>query len=98
MAIFHFNEDADTHSDEIQLGYCENCQQFHLTAGPMTLSFEVPELAEFLNSAMEVYWEQALRGTMQMPDLQLPAPRFAMQKPPAHKRPQNARTTKGALL
>jgi hypothetical protein len=95
MAIFHFDEDADPNNDEIQLGYCENCNQFHLTAGPMNLSFEVPELAEFLGSAMEVYWEQVLKGRAPMPELNFqltPQPSL-----PLHPRTRRASGMKGAM-
>jgi hypothetical protein len=95
MAVFHFNEEAEPHNDEIQLGYCENCRQFHLTAGPMTLSFEVPELAEFLNSAMEVYWDEALRGTIKMPDFRVPERTFPARTTLSRK--QHARVTKELL-
>jgi hypothetical protein len=62
MATLHYDENADQQDGEITLYYCESCRVFHLTAGPMCLSFEASEFAGFIDRATETYWEQALRG------------------------------------
>jgi hypothetical protein len=65
MANFHYNENADPNEDEIALYYCDSCQVFHVTAGPMTLSLDAHEFTAFIDRATETYWEQALRGKVQ---------------------------------
>jgi hypothetical protein len=69
MATLHYDENADMQDSEITLYYCESCRAFHLTAGPMCLSFEASEFAGFIDRATETYWEQALRG--KLPDLRM---------------------------
>jgi hypothetical protein len=71
MASFHYNQQADSINEDLTLSYCEDCNAFHLKAGPMTLTFEGQEFAGFLDLATEAYWEQALRGKVQLPKLEL---------------------------
>lgn len=71
MATLHYDDDADEHDGEIALYYCESCGVFHLTAGPMSLSFEASEFAGFIDRATETYWEQALRGKAPAPRMEL---------------------------
>jgi hypothetical protein len=71
MANFHYNENADPSEDEVALYYCESCQVFHVTAGPMTLSLDAHEFASFIDRATETYWEQALRGKVQTTGVEL---------------------------
>jgi hypothetical protein len=83
MANFHYNQQADPETDDITLWYCEECNAFHIKAGPMTLTFEGHEFAGFLDLATDAYWEQALRGKVQMPRLEL-RPINLMTGPPAN--------------
>jgi hypothetical protein len=82
MASFHYNQQATPVNEDITLWYCEECNAFHIKAGPMTLTFEGQEFAEFIDLATEAYWEQALRGKVQMPRLEL-RPINPMKESPA---------------
>jgi len=81
MASFHYNQQTDPGTDDITLWYCEECHAFHIKAGQMTLTFEGHEFASFLDLATDAYWEQALRGKVQMPRLEL-RPINLMKEPP----------------
>jgi hypothetical protein len=89
MASFHYNQEADAGTGAIALWYCEECNAFHIKVGPMTLTFEGHEFASFLDLATDAYWEQALRGKVQMPGLALRP--INLMKEPSEQHPLDER-------
>lgn len=58
MTIKKFGIDEMGKQENIGVWFCEHCEQFHLKAGNVLLSFDRQEFSEFVGSAWDCYYGQ----------------------------------------
>ena len=60
MTTKKFNEHETGQRAEVGVWYCESCQDFHIKAGNVLLTFTKAEFSDFSNSVFNCYSESFL--------------------------------------